>query len=306
MSKLGAKIFRLRSILVGQPDWQFDGDTHPGKMRKNNEDLWRVCRPKILRGQRAYATIIADGMGGPEAGEVAVAIACDTIEQRWDALDDDQLSPDWPVDWGIATLRAANDAIKEWQETPEGRVSAGTTGTLVVYIGDTVHTFHVGDSPAIEVRSRRIRQFTRNHNEVGLQGEPGISIPPMEHVLVYALGQSSFWHERYDHNQVSVRIGQIVLTATDGMILNVGMRRLKTILTRRGFRRKTRDLFDALVLAFASDEVAVRFHCRDLLSRIRGELMAAYLATKADDNGTFTLARYSRYPLRKGPNEMSI
>lgn len=298
MRKLGAKFFRLLRLKREHPqgEWRFVGDTHPGKTRKNNEDLWVVFRPKVLPdGRVSYATFVADGMGGPEEGEVAAALARDTVEKLWNELEISALSPNWPLDWGIAALRAANEAIIDHKDAGKGKVSSGTTGILVVYIGETVDIFHVGDSPAIQVDSRSIRQITVDHTEVGLAtAEGAIDADPMAHVLVYALGHCTFWFERYDHNQVIVRVGQLILTATDGLIDSVGMPALAAILTRRGFLTKASDLFDKTIVSLGSPRLAKFLGCRELLDKIREELMAAYLAGKAEDNGTFVLARYTR------------
>jgi serine/threonine protein phosphatase PrpC len=262
----------------------------------HNEDLWRVFRPKKLaNGRIAYAVFVGDGMGGYEAGEVSVACACDTIEKLWDGLDTSALPLNWPVDWGIAALRAANEAIIDLKDAGRCKITSGSTGMLSIYVGALVFTFHVGDSPAILVERGSLQQITVDHTELALATQEGMKFDqePWAHSLVFWLGDNTFWHERYDRNKVFVRSGQIVVTCTDGLITEVGWAMLTAILTRRGFLTKARDLFDKMIMAIGSTRVAEFFGSRELLDRIRTELLAAYLASKAEDNMTFVLARYT-------------
>ena len=165
---------------------------------------------------------------------------------------------------------------------------------LSIYVGALVYTFHVGDSPAILVEKRSLRQFTRDHTELALATEEGMEFEdPWAHALVYSLGHNTFWHERYDSNKVFVRSGQIVVTCTDGLITEIGWAMLTAILTRRGFLTKARDLFDKMIVALGNTRLAEFLGSRELLDQIRAELLAAYLASKAEDNMTFLLARYT-------------
>src|SRR6476620_9017190 len=130
-------------------DQAFRTDT--GRQRNANEDSFFV---------RAPIFVVADGMGGAQAGEVASKAAAD-------AFDVDL--PEGPPEQILReTILAANRAIHELARADPSRAGMGTTLTAAIVdaVGEEVALGHVGDSRAYRLRAEKLEQLTRDHSLV--------------------------------------------------------------------------------------------------------------------------------------------
>ena len=202
-------------------DLDVEGRTHPGKVRDHNEDTFSVEPPTSARA-RAQGTllIVSDGMGGHAAGEVASAIAVETIpaayyrDQPRAAAGSD--SPPPVAEALVGAVLEANAAIyAEAERTPE-RQGMGCTVVAAVVQASELIVAHVGDSRAYLVHSGQIRQLTRDHSWVGQQVAAGILTPeqaerhPRRSLLLQALGRES---------QVEVEVGEHPLESGDVLVI---------------------------------------------------------------------------------------
>jgi len=128
--------------------------THTGLVRKQNEDTVRVSQ--LVDG----LYILADGMGGHLAGEVASSMAADVLERT---LKDRQPTTESLRE---AILQANAQVFKKQLNEPEMR-GMGTTLTVLWEGADYVYIGHVGDSRAYLLRGRTFRQMTEDHSMVG-------------------------------------------------------------------------------------------------------------------------------------------
>jgi protein phosphatase len=158
--------------------------TDIGLRRKENEDRYALCPQLGLY-------LVADGMGGHSAGQVASELAADTALQAIQTLEGAAASLAEKLRYAVA---AANRAIfGKAQEQPE---YAGMGTTLVAFLADQERAAlaHVGDSRAYLIRGRRIRQLTDDHSIVGELlrrreiSEDAAREHPHRHVLTRALG----------------------------------------------------------------------------------------------------------------------
>jgi len=158
--------------------------TDVGLRRKENEDRYALCPQLGLY-------LVADGMGGHSAGQVASELAADTALQAIQTLEGAAASLAEKLRYAVA---AANRAIfGRAQEQPE---YAGMGTTLVAFLADQERAAlaHVGDSRAYLIRGRRIRQLTDDHSIVGELlrrreiSEDAAREHPHRHVLTRALG----------------------------------------------------------------------------------------------------------------------
>lgn len=188
----------------------------PGR-RANNEDAI-AARPEL----GLFA--VADGLGGYEGGEIASAIALDTIAElvRRTAGDADvtwpyKLDPARSLDENelMIAIRLANERI-ERQRT--GRLDQmGSTVALVRLVGDRAVIAHVGDSRVYRLRGGALAQLTIDHSLVsqmiaaGMQPDAAF---PWRHVITRALGMASA--EPDVHTEV-VRPGDVYLVCSDGL-----------------------------------------------------------------------------------------
>ena len=127
-----------------------------GCVRSNNEDSIGVFPgPDPSHGT---LLVVADGMGGAAAGEVASRIAVDTVGERFFA------SEAAPGPALREAVEAGNAAIHVRSGEDPNLSGMGTTCTAVAVMGREVWFAHVGDSRAYLVEGGRLRQLTRDHS----------------------------------------------------------------------------------------------------------------------------------------------
>ncbi len=134
-----------------------------GLRRANNQDSYTI----ILAGseddfrQRGHVFMVADGMGGHAAGELASKMATDIV-----SLDYRKLLDQTPPEALLSAVLNANHQIHvRGQASPEFR-GMGTTATILVLLPAGAMVAHVGDSRCYRVRGQRIEQLTFDHSYV--------------------------------------------------------------------------------------------------------------------------------------------
>ena len=154
-----------------------------GCVRKNNEDAFAFWRDES--GARGVLCIVADGMGGAAAGEVASGIAVQRVRELY-ARSEPERDPAESLD---ECLQAANRAILEAVEGDPRLVGMGTTCTSAVVREGRLWVGHVGDSRAYLLVEAKLHQLTRDHSlaaELERQGRPGVG--SVRNVLTRCLG----------------------------------------------------------------------------------------------------------------------
>ena len=172
------------------------GVTDVGRVRSNNEDCFRIVTPLNLY-------VLADGMGGEAHGEIASALAVETVVKH--CLDAEanpaakvlgQVQPGWSAETKrlSTALHLANRNIcKSAEEHPEQR-GMGATLTAAWIDGSKLSIAHVGDSRAYLLRGGSLLQLTRDHSLVAEQVRQGVLTAAeaeesdMQSVLLRALG----------------------------------------------------------------------------------------------------------------------
>jgi protein phosphatase len=172
--------------------------TDPGPVREHNEDA-------LLVDDENHVYIIADGMGGHAAGEVASAMAVDTLHRiliGQEDPDETRLVRDVEAVDQADALRerlryAMNQASVAIRRESEGRPETrgmGTTLVVLVLEGDQAHLAHVGDSRAYLYRQNRLVRLTRDHTVVQQEIDAGRLTPelarlvPHKHILTQSVG----------------------------------------------------------------------------------------------------------------------
>jgi serine/threonine protein phosphatase PrpC len=144
------------------------GLSHPGRQREENEDAFGSFIDARL-------FIVADGMGGHSAGEVASVMAVDALETFFRSYRADPRQP-WPhavdpeLSLGANLLRVgvkvANDRIRAASKQDRAKNRMGTT-IVALAIGDAQLTIaHAGDSRAYRLRGGELKRLTRDHSLV--------------------------------------------------------------------------------------------------------------------------------------------
>jgi PPM family protein phosphatase len=197
-------------------------DSDLGRQRQGNEDNYFV---------RAPLFVVADGMGGAQAGEVASELAVKQFER---GLPDGAPRAEALVD----LIQKANAEIHRQAQDDPDRAGMGTTVTAAYLDGDDVVVAHVGDSRAYLLRGGDLIRLTRDHSLVGelvARGkltEEQAESHPQRSVITRALGAH---HEvEVDTEVFPARDGDLFLLCSDGLTGMVGEERLKPMLDDRG------------------------------------------------------------------------
>ena len=141
--------------------WAMRSD--PGEVRPHNEDFCGGYVPTIPDDawEHGPVFVVADGLGGHAAGEVASRLAADTVLTAWRST---RASPARSTLRDV--VRAANVAVYD-ASLESGRRGMGTTLTALTLCGHEAVVAHVGDSRAYLVRHDTCRQLTADHSRVG-------------------------------------------------------------------------------------------------------------------------------------------
>jgi PPM family protein phosphatase len=192
--------------------------TDTGRERHANEDAYLA---------RAPVYVVADGMGGAQAGEVAARIATDAFEDR--------LGDDGNPEEELASVAAeANRRIFELARSDSSRSGMGTTLTGALVSGDEVSIVHVGDSRAYLLREGELRQLTRDHSLVEeLRREGRLTSEeaeehPQRSIITRALGPEP--EVELDVHTYQARPRDVFLLCSDGLTSMVREERLREIL----------------------------------------------------------------------------
>jgi len=196
-----------------------------GHVREHNEDAWMIDLDAGL-------FIVADGMGGHAAGEVASKMATEVVHQTLaGAFDPDEtrLVSDYesedPADVLRERLRyAMNQASirirKESDTRPETR-GMGTTLVVLVVDGDQAHLAHVGDSRAYLFRDGKLTRLSRDHTVVQQEIDAGRLTPELARLLPHKhiLTQSVGFHGPVEPDTTTrvVQPGDVFVLCSDGM-----------------------------------------------------------------------------------------
>jgi serine/threonine protein phosphatase PrpC len=137
--------------------------TDRGHVRSNNQDAFYA-------GDRLL--VVADGMGGMAAGDVASRLAVDAMVSLDVPIDNDH-----QMDALHKALEAANGRIAETVAADGTLTGMGTTLTAVIFSGDRAALAHVGDSRAYLLRSGRLNQLTKDDTYVQMLVDQGLIRP---------------------------------------------------------------------------------------------------------------------------------
>lgn len=197
--------------------------TDVGPVRETNEDAFLVDVEGGL-------FVVADGMGGHAAGEVASAIAVDTVrEVLLDQADVDETvlatTVDDPDDAIRERLRYAMNqaslAIRREVDVHPTYAGMGTTLVVAVIDDDVLHLAHVGDSRAYLVRAGRLMRLTRDHTVVQQEVDAGRLTPELARIVPHKniLTKSVGFHGPVDPDTSTRHLegGDVVLLCSDGV-----------------------------------------------------------------------------------------
>src|SRR5262245_2453168 len=178
--------------------WRIEGaaHSHVGRVRRENQDAFGVF-PDL----RFY--VVADGLGGHQAGEVASHMAIEALRRALEALDDDDLTPitDSRGSTSIGGRRlviAIEEANRQVRDASRDPSRAGMGSTVAAVLFDELHSVvaicHVNDSRVFLVQDDDVEQLTEDHTVVQQwvrekrMATEDAQTSPHRHMITQALG----------------------------------------------------------------------------------------------------------------------
>lgn len=182
-----------------------------GCVRGQNEDALHV-------NARKQMFIIADGMGGHNAGEVASAVACKVISE---SLNGRQVRyEDTPAALEQAVRTAHEEIHRQARDNPDYE-GMGTTVEVLWLRNQTAYWAHVGDSRIYLYRDTRLDQLTEDHSLVndylkrGMMSEEQARSTPLRNVILQALGTAD--ELEVETGSFDCKAGDLLLLCSDGL-----------------------------------------------------------------------------------------
>jgi serine/threonine protein phosphatase PrpC len=177
-------------IPTDKPHLHVAAHSHTGETRTNNEDRYSVTAYRMERSSvPTLLAIVADGIGGHNAGEVASELTVETIVNRLTASRIKE-----PAFQLQAAIMEANDVVAQAARTNEAQQGMGSTVVAVWIIGSRLYTATVGDSRIYLLRNGSLQQTSIDHTWVQEAIDHDIIQPdqardhPQAHVLRRYIG----------------------------------------------------------------------------------------------------------------------
>jgi PPM family protein phosphatase len=220
--------------------------TDPGRKRRRNEDAY-VVKPPLFA--------VADGMGGPRAGEVASSLAAAAVKAGEAAGGGEEQV--------VTLIQSANRSVYERSSEDASVSGMGTTMTVAVVDGRGVTIGHVGDSRAYLERAGTLEQLTEDHSLVSELVRAGKLSPeeaenhPQRSVITRALGTDP--DVDVDAFTVAPEEGDIFLICSDGLTTMVGDETIAQVLDahRGDLERAAKELVRLANKAGGEDNITV-------------------------------------------------
>jgi len=198
------------------------GLTHVGRQRQHNEDAFLV-------ESDARLFLVADGMGGHAAGEIASRIAVDSISEF--ILHTKEDDGTWPHAYDehftrttnrlMAAVRLANTRVLEAMKKDARLRGMGTTVVACMADDEKVSVAHVGDSRAYLIREGQLSRITNDHSwvfeqvQAGMLTEAEAEKHPLRNVITRALGGAL--QVTPDASEIHAQPGDVFLLCSDGL-----------------------------------------------------------------------------------------
>jgi serine/threonine protein phosphatase PrpC len=259
-------------------NFEYFAQTDPGLIRDNNED-------SVVVDNENQLVVLADGMGGYNAGEVASAMATSFVKAelgRWLLEGGHDASARELKRAMEICIDNANRSIFNASNANTSYAGMGTTMVMGVFIGSRAMIGHVGDSRCYRFRAGSLQQLTRDHSllqeqiDAGLITEEQAKFATHKNLVTRALGVEDT--VLLEVNEYRVESDDIYLFCSDGLSDMVSDERLAVILQEENtLELKSSSLVDAANGSGGRDNISVilaHAHAkpvrRGLLSRMLG------------------------------------
>lgn len=202
--------------------------TDPGKVRSHNEDSVNI----VKNMNNEYLVVVADGMGGHKAGEVASSLAVNELAKRFSELSSVGTKEE-AVIWLKEIIDEINVKILRYAEEHVDATGLGTTCVCSIITDNFLLFGNVGDSSGYVLKNGKLYKVTRDHTLVNILLENGeltesaAKTHPQKNVLMKALGASE--EIEMDIFDVEKTLDGVLL-CSDGLTNMVSVEQMEKIL----------------------------------------------------------------------------
>ena len=248
---------------MGRITIRFGSGSDIGKERAGNEDSYRVVCSAAVPDAIDAIFVVADGMGGHAAGEVASQMTVESVVGTLVSRDNQLgiLGAFEILDLMRSAMARANQVVmEEGARSPEKR-GMGTTCTLGVIQGDDLHLAHIGDSRGYLFRGRDLSRITEDHSVVeeevrrGLLTAEQARVDPRRNLITAAIGLGL--DPTVDTKSVKLLSGDRIMFCTDGLNSMITDQEIGTILDRNDPQASCQGLIDAANDAGGEDNITI-------------------------------------------------
>lgn len=260
-------------------NYTFCAQTDPGRVRENNED-------SVAFDEATNVAVLADGMGGYNAGEIASGMATAFIKSelaRWLSEAGQQANAGQIRRAIEICVDNANRSIFNASTANPQYSGMGTTLVVGVFQGAKVMLGHIGDSRCYRLRGTELLQITKDHSLLQEQMDAGLltaeqaALSPNKNLVTRALGvESDVLLDLHEHE---VQAGDIYLMCSDGLSDMMGDAAIANILQNSSsLEQMAKDLVSAANENGGRDNITVLLiraaaapEKRGLISRLLGK-----------------------------------
>lgn len=229
--------------------------TDIGRKRSNNQDFVNQYKNQ----SDVTLVVLADGMGGHRAGNIASEMAVTDLGSQW--ADTDYTDLEQIRDWMLVAIEAENQKIHVLGATEEFS-GMGTTIEVLAFVQDVVLYAHVGDSRIALIRDGEYTQLTSDHSLVnelvkaGQLTEEEAAVHPQKNIITQSIGQASPLD--IDLGIQPLQSGDFILVNSDGLSNMVNRQdKLGIILSDKTLQEKVENLVEAANEAGGLDNITV-------------------------------------------------
>ncbi|MDZ7736356.1 MAG: protein phosphatase 2C domain-containing protein [Gammaproteobacteria bacterium] len=233
----------------GGLSWQSCGITHVGKVRKHNED-------SLLERPDIGLWVVADGMGGHSAGDVASQMITDSLKR----VHEGTTLPRF-VDEVEDKLLEVNKRLLEKSTEGDQHLTIGSTVVALIAHRDMGVFIWAGDSRIYRRRDDRLQQLSTDHSQVELYVEQGLisreeaTNHPHGNMITRAVGAAD---ELFlDMDMCGLRAGDRFLLCSDGLTKHVTDLEIRDLLAEGSTEEAANNLIELTLARRAADNVTV-------------------------------------------------
>ncbi|MDQ0165702.1 Stp1/IreP family PP2C-type Ser/Thr phosphatase [Bacillus horti] len=233
--------------------------THIGRVRQVNEDTAEV----VKRESNTTLVIVADGMGGHQAGDVASQLAVKYVKQAFMKAELHSSAVTWE-EWLIQTISETNRYIYDYAEQDQAYQGMGTTIVTSLFLEDYYIVAHVGDSRIYryEQEQQQLTSITEDHslvNELVKSGEitkAEADVHPQRSWITRSLGTQE--DVKVDVKTMGYLGDECILLCSDGLSDMINEQHMLDILKQdKGLEEKASELIDAALEAGGDDNITL-------------------------------------------------